>query len=87
MSVKSVGTSKSAGSVKSTGTSVSGKSLENLRDRRERRGRRDLMVLKDSDCNDGKTPSGKPCKNTNTLMQLKAHAKAQKIMKKKMFLY
>merc|ERR1712127_116002 len=87
----SVGTSNSAGSKKSDGTSVSGKSLVNIRDRRERKGREGrLMVLLDSDCNDGKTPSGKKCKNTetNSLMQLKAHAKAEKIMNKKnMFLY
>jgi len=129
----SEGTSHSAGSIKSTGTSVESaeedlvvlfdrendhddleekherherhvrglkrharfERKENERDHEERKHRheKDLMNLGDSDCNGGRTPSGKPCSgtSTSTLVNLMAHAKATKIMnlkaKKNMFLY
>merc|ERR1712086_933686 len=59
-------------------------------DRKHRHHERDLMILADSNCNDGLNDAGLPCKGTSTksLVNLLAHAKATKIMNKKnMFLY
>merc|ERR1712086_252214 len=63
--------------------------LMNLK-RKHRHHKRDLMILADSNCNDGLNDAGLPCKGTSTksLVNLLAHAKATKIMNKKnMFLY
>merc|ERR1712127_1172913 len=52
---------------------------------RKHRHERDLMILADSNCNDGLDDAGLPCKGTSTksLVNLRAHAKATRIMKKK----
>merc|ERR1712127_1144195 len=51
-------------------------------DRKHRHHKRDLMILADSNCNDGLNDAGLPCKGTSTksLVNLLAHAKATKIM-------
>jgi hypothetical protein len=48
--------------------------------------REDLMNLGDSNCNDGRDDLGRPCKDTQTLMNL-LKKQAKKQAKKKMFLY